>query len=81
MKYANDTLMMLQHVEDAMDTTGGVYDDMINALFAPVLHVMVMGNNSDLLKVIEDIKTLSAHYIGRCEHMLAQNVSKDRVLH
>lgn len=81
MKFDTEMLMTLQHVEDMAATTGGSYDDMVNAAFAAVLHIMVIGNRQDLNAVIVDIQKLCEHYVGRCEAVMAENLSNKRTLH
>jgi hypothetical protein len=81
MKYENVIAMNLQHLDDAIETTGGQYNDIVNVLFGTILHAMVRAHQQDLTEVIEDIRRVADHYIVRCETIMADNVSKDRVLH
>ena len=80
MRYGSQTEMMIQHVDDAIETTGGKYDDMLGALFGPVVYVMLMANKQNLVDVIKDIRILTDQYIARAEALLASDMSPDRSL-
>jgi hypothetical protein len=80
MKYESETAMMIQHVDDAIETTGGVYDKMLGALFGPVVYVMLMANKQNLTEVIKDIRTMTDQYIARAEALMASNTSPKRTL-
>lgn len=80
MKYESEMAMRQQHFEDALDTMGNDYNDVVNAVFGVLLTAMVVGRNSDLNAVIVDIKGICDHYVARCEAIKKADISPDRVL-
>jgi len=81
MKYASITEMGLRHVDDAIDTAGDKYDDIVNALVGSLLHVIVTANNCDMAASATDLRGLCEHYAKKMDEMAAADLSPERTLH